>query len=139
MRPPIPEDLDEQLRGAVGDQVVLGERRRAVDERHQLHDPRDPVEVSDRGVQRAHQLDRDRPGRRLPLGGGQPRAELPHPRLPVLPRDVPRHVDEVPGAHEGNVDGPGPGQLGEGDAQRLERVVNGHSILRPDTLPHGSA
>src|SRR5712691_13315990 len=125
----VAEDLDQQLRGPVGDQMLLGEGRRAVDQHHELDDPRDSVEVADGGVQGAHELDGDRPRRRLPLAGRQPGAELPDPRLAFLPGDVPRHVDEAPRAHEGDVDGPGPSQLGERDAEGLQLLVGGHSIV----------
>ncbi|MNT81472.1 hypothetical protein D3C71_2080860 [compost metagenome] len=51
------EHLGDQLAGAVGDEVLLGEVFRAVDQAHQLDDALDAVEVSAHGrLQGAHQV-----------------------------------------------------------------------------------
>ena len=51
MPPNLSKDVLENLGRAVGDEMLLGEFRRAVDEDRQPDDPRDPVEVSRREPQ----------------------------------------------------------------------------------------
>src|SRR5664280_2421189 len=68
MRALFGEDLAEQLRAAVGDEMVLGEVGRAVDEAGDANDPLDLVEIADGGVQGAEQIDGD--GARCLLAGG---------------------------------------------------------------------
>ena len=56
------------------------------------------VQVAERRVQRAQQVDRDRARRRLACFGGHVRAELADPGLAVLLGDVPGQEDQVAGA-----------------------------------------
>src|SRR6185437_3524355 len=59
----VAEDVDEQLRGAVDDQVLLGEVKIAVDEAGQFQEALDPVERAEFLLEQAQQIDRA-------LGGG---------------------------------------------------------------------
>ena len=83
MRAFLAEDLGEQFGAAVGHQVLFGVVGRAVDQAHDLDDALDPVQVAERRVQRAEQVDRDRArgllrgrGRRCRGRAGRPRACL---------------------------------------------------------------
>jgi len=51
--PGVAEQGDQELRRAVGDEALLGEGRRAVDEAEQLDDARDTPEVDDDAIRRA--------------------------------------------------------------------------------------
>src|SRR5678815_2294309 len=97
------EDLAEELGAAVGHQVVLGEVGRAVDEARDAHDALDLVEVADRGVERAEQVDRDRARRLLAGRRVHVAAELANPGLAVALGDVAGEEDKISRANEGHV------------------------------------
>jgi hypothetical protein len=63
----LPEDLDQQLRGAVGDPVRFVEPRRAVDHDEHAGNLRYVIEVTDRGLEDAKQFDGN-------VAGGRPRS-----------------------------------------------------------------
>ncbi len=57
MAPFFAKDLQQQRRGAIGDNMLLGIVRRGVHQAHHLDDSRDPVEITERCMQRAKQID----------------------------------------------------------------------------------
>jgi len=126
VRAVLAEDVREQLRRAVGDEVLLGEVGRAVHHYEELHDARDGVEITGRGVQRREEIDSDRACRQLPLLYVDAGAELPHPRRSVLLRDVTGEEDEPPAAHERHERRDGRRDRGELDGERLETLIDGH-------------
>ena len=67
MNAALAEDLDQQLRGAVGDPVRLGEPWRAVNHDEHAGHLRDVIEVADRRLEDAEQFDGD-------VAGGRPRS-----------------------------------------------------------------
>src|SRR6266850_433863 len=91
-----PEDLDEQVRGAVRHRRLLRELGVGVDEDEQLHDAAHAVELADLGLQAREQVD-DRQargglsGRHVDLATELPLVD----ELPVLVRAVPRDEDDV--------------------------------------------
>jgi hypothetical protein len=83
--------------------MVLDEVGRAVDQARDAHDALDLVEVADRGVQRAEQVDRDRARRLLAGRGVMSRPSWPTQALPSRLAMWPGEEDEVAAAHERNV------------------------------------
>ena len=100
------EDLAEQLRAAVGHQVLLGEVGRAVDQAHARltmrstlsRSPTAACSVPSRSIATARAA-------LLAGGGGHVAAELADPGLAVALGDVAGEEDQVAGAHEGHVGG----------------------------------
>src|SRR6185369_14090566 len=84
VRAPVAEYLAQQLAGAIGHQVLLGEIGRRVDQAHHLDDALDLAQVAHGSLQRAHEVDRDRAGGGLALFGVHVLAELADPGLAVL-------------------------------------------------------
>jgi hypothetical protein len=82
MRATLGEDLAEQLGAAIRYQVMLGELRRAVDEARDADDALDLVEVADRCVQGAEQVDRDRARSLAPVAVAMSRPNWPTQALP---------------------------------------------------------
>ena len=122
----VAEYLTNQLAGAVGHQMLLGESGRGVDQAHQLDDARDFLQVAHRRLQGAQQVDGNGAGGLLAFGGGHVLAQLADPGLAVFFGDVAADEDEVAGAHEGNVGRRGRGDRGEGDVQFFELGLDGH-------------
>src|SRR5947209_2706249 len=75
------EDLDQQLRGAVGDPVRFVEPRRAVDHDEHAGHLRYAIEVADRGLEDAKQLDGDVAGGRSRSAWGNILTHLTHEQL----------------------------------------------------------
>jgi hypothetical protein len=97
MSPPLgAEDLDEQVRAAVRDQVLLLEVRRRVHEHEELDHTSHPVELADLAFQAREQV-QHRQARRLLAGGDvQVGAELsPVCVLAVPVGPVARHEHEL--------------------------------------------
>ena len=90
----------------------------------------DLVQVADRGVQRAQQVDRDRTRGLLAGGGVHVAAELADPGLAVALGDVAGDEDQVAGAHEGHVGGGRHGHRRQFDAEGLQLVVDGWTWQR---------
>ena len=55
----VAKHLAQQFAGAVGHQMMFGEVGAGVDQRHELDDALDAMEITHRGLQRAHQVDGD--------------------------------------------------------------------------------
>ena len=73
------EDLDQQVRGAVRDLVLLLELGVRVDQHEQLHDARDAVELADLGLQAREQVD----DRQLRPPAGPSATSTSRPSLPL--------------------------------------------------------
>mmetsp|Transcript_41226 Transcript_41226/g.96461 ORF Transcript_41226/g.96461 Transcript_41226/m.96461 type:complete len:213 (+) Transcript_41226:889-1527(+) len=114
----------QQFRAAVGDQVLLGEVRRAVDQAHHLDDAH-LGEVTGGGLQRAEQVDRDRSRGQLAGGGVDVLAKLADPGLAVLLGDVAGDEQQIAGAGEGQVGGGRRGQRRQADAELGELGLDG--------------
>jgi len=130
VRAGVAEELDQQFGSAVGDEVLLGETWGAVYEDHEFDDSGDVVEVADRGVQGAEQVDGGGARGLFALGGGQLRAELADPGLAIALGDVAAEKKELSGLDERHEGGYGRGGWGQRDLQLLELVVDGHVHLQ---------
>src|SRR6478672_11567613 len=103
--------------------MLLGERRSAVHQDEQFHDPPDVVEVPGRGVQGGHQVDGYFPRGRAALRCTDAVPELATPRLAVLSCDVTGEKDEVSGTDEGDECCRGRRDCGKRNRQVPESVV----------------
>ncbi len=111
---------------AVGDQVLLGECRRAVDQAHHLDDAPDATEIAVAGrSQRAEQVDGDGARRGLAIGRAHGQSELADPGLAVLLRDVAGKKDQLAAAHEGHVGCGRHRERRQADAQGLKAFGDG--------------
>jgi hypothetical protein len=115
VRSRVSEDGAEELRGAVGDEVLLGERGRAVHQHQQLHDAADAIQVARRGFERAEEVDRDRARGSLAGGGVELLTQLAGPRDAIALRNVAGEEDQVAGPHPRHERRRGRGGWGEGD------------------------
>src|SRR5688500_17893055 len=94
------EDLLEHLRRAVGDEVLLGEAGRAVDQDEQLDDALDAGEIDGRHLQRAEEIHRDRACGFLSFGGGHGLGEAADPWLALACGDVTGDEERALDLHE---------------------------------------
>ena len=128
------EHLDEQLRGAVGDQMLLGERRVARDEDRELHDPPDVRQLAGGRLQLGEDVHRARARAALSRVNWHPAAELAgRDQLAALERELPGDVDEITGAHPGHVRGGRRRGFRQVDPERGEARLRGGA--RRSVLP----
>jgi hypothetical protein len=124
----VAEDFGEQFGGAVGDEMLLVERRGAVHQHEQLDDAPDRIEVAGRCFKSSQQIDGD-PARGLfAVRRGEIRAELPGPGLAILLRDMTGDEDQIPAAQERHKGCDRGRNARERDGQGLELLVNGHAF-----------
>ena len=96
----------EQLTGAIGHQVLLGEVTGRVHQAHHLHDALDAVQVAAGGrMQRAQQVHGHGACGGLAFFGADVLAELRGPWLAVLARNMAGEEHQVAGLHVGHVGG----------------------------------
>ena len=112
------KNLADELARAVGNQVLFGEFASGIDQRHQLDDARDAVEVAHSGVQCAQQVNRHRSGSGLALAGVHGSAQLADPNLAIFFGDVAAQKDHPAGLHKGHIGGGRRGHGGQADVQR---------------------
>ena len=112
------KNLADELARAVGNQVLFSEFAGGVNQRHQLDDARDAVEVAYSGVQRAQQINRHRAGSSLTLAGVHGSAQLADPNLAIFFGDVTAQKDQPAGLHKGHIGGGRRGHGGQADVQR---------------------
>ncbi len=85
----VTKDLAQQLRAAIGHQVLFGKRGCGIDQAHDLDDALDAVQVAAAScLQGAHQLNGNRAGRLLAFFGADGTAELTLPDLAIFARQV---------------------------------------------------
>ena len=96
----IAEYINQEFRGAIGDQMLVCKSRSTVDQNLHFDDPPDEVEVTDGRVQRADEVDGHTSGGLFPLFDCEIRSKLSFPGLPVLLGDVAGHKHEAPNARK---------------------------------------
>jgi len=77
----VTEEFYEEFRGAIGDEMLLGKSRGAVDQDHQLDDAADLFEVAGGGVECAEEVDGDGARGLKPFGGAEIEPKLAGPNF----------------------------------------------------------
>ena len=116
----------EQFARTIGHQMLLGEVGCRVDQRHQLDNPGDLVQVAHRRVQRAQQINGDGPRGILALCCSDVFTQLTHPYFSIAFGDVAAQEHQLTGLHKRYVGGGGDGNRGQGDVKFLQLGINIH-------------
>src|SRR4051794_29914221 len=127
------EHLLHQLRGAVGDLGLVGKRGRTVDEHAELHDPLDPVERAERGLDLREKHDAAAARGRDPAIEVSVLAEAAFDQAAVLGEtDLAGDVEEPTLLDGGYIGRHRSGRLWQNDSEFGEALVDAHG-LAPST------
>ena len=129
----------EQLAAPIGDQVLLGVLRRAVDQAHDFDDFVDVVQVlTDRqtsGVQGAHEINGNPFGSLVALSRAHAESELTGVGLSIFFGDVATEVNPIALDHKGDIGCSGCCNGGQDNAKGLELCVD--VVLREGVIKGG--
>ena len=125
----VAKHLRHQFAGTVGNQMLLGKAAGGIDQRHQLDDAPNPVEIAHGGMECAQQVNGNGAGGLFAFFGLHGFAKLPDPGFAILAGHMAAQKNQLAGLHKRHIGSSRHGHGGQGDLEGGEFVVNAHGDL----------